>query len=148
VLVHSLKYGGTTAVAPAMARQMAVALGGERFDARTVVPVPLATMRRRTRGYNQAEELARALGRALRLPVETRLLTRTRHTPQQARSSSASQRHRNVEGAFAAREELAGSRILLVDDVTTTGATFAAAATALRAAGAQCVWCVAFARED
>ena len=145
-LVHGLKYRGLTALAQPMASLMRDAPGG---GINLVVPVPLAGLRRRTRGYNQAESLARVLGRDLELRVEPRALRRTRGAPPQARSAGAEARHRNVAGAFTARPELAeGARVLLIDDVTTTGATFAACATALREAGAASVCCLAFARED
>jgi len=113
------------------------------------MPVPLSGLRRRTRGYNQAEALARALGRELGLPAWPGALERRRHTPPQARSADMEERRRNVAGAFVCREPgVAGRRVLLVDDVTTTGATLAACALALKEAGARSAWGLAFARED
>jgi ComF family protein len=147
VLVHALKYRGMSALAGPMAGLMARSIRGSEIQPDVIVPVPLASMRRRTRGYNQAGELAAALGRELGLPVSGRALRRTRETPPQARSRDAHQRHRNVAGAFAARPA-ADRRVLLVDDVTTTGATLTACAGALRDAGAGPVWALAFARED
>ena len=148
-LVHHLKYRETAALATPMASLLAQALAGRAPPAGVIVPVPLSGVRRRTRGYNQSEALARALGRELGLPVAPRTLSRRRHTPPQARSAGAEERRRNVEGAFAARAaEAAGRRVLLLDDVTTTGATLRACAGALREAGASSVWAVAFARED
>ena len=111
-----------------------------------VVPVPLHAARRRRRGYNQSEIAARAVAAALRLPLERSLLRRVRPTPPQT-GLSAEQRASNVRDAFA----VAGpppSRVLLVDDVTTTGSTFEAAAIALRAAGVDTVYALALARED
>ncbi|MGB6837248.1 MAG: phosphoribosyltransferase family protein, partial [Dehalococcoidia bacterium] len=76
-------------------------------------------------------------------------LARSRHTPPQARIATASERRRNVEGAFVCRHRgLASRSILLVDDVTTTGATLEACAAALKAAGAARVRALTFARED
>ena len=148
-LVRALKYRGTTALAPAMASLMAETARQERLAPDVVVPVPLSGLRRRTRGYNQAEALARALGVELGLPLLPRALQRRRHTPPQARSADAEERRRNVAGAFRVRDgEVAGRRVLLVDDVTTTGATLAACAQALKEAGARSVWALAFARED
>jgi len=147
VLVHALKYRGMTALAPPMASLMARALRGS-VEAEAIVPVPLAGRRRRTRGYNQAEVLARALGEELGLPVAPRALRRTRETAPQARAADSNARRRNVEGAFEAAADAAGRRLMLVDDVTTTGATLSACARALREAGAASVWAVAFARED
>jgi ComF family protein len=101
-----------------------------------VVPVPLHWLRRWGRGYNQSEAVARALADRLGLPCRT-WLVRTRPTPTQ-RAQSAAARWENVRGAFRARRgaALQGTRVLLVDDVLTTGATGDAAATALRQAGA------------
>lgn len=148
-LVRALKYRGTTALAPVMASLMAETARQERLPVDVVVPVPLSGLRRRTRGYNQAEALAGALGGELGLPVRPRALQRRRHTPPQARSADADERRRNVAGAFRVRDgEVAGLRVLLVDDVTTTGATLAACAQALKEAGVPSVWGLAFARED
>ncbi len=148
-LVHALKYRGVTALATPMASYLADVVRRERLPVDAIVPVPLSGMRRRMRGYNQAEVLAKALGRELRSPVRRDALIRRRNTPPQARSADAKERRRNVAGAFAARDAgLHGFRVLLVDDVTTTGATMAACAEALRAANAHSVWGLAFARED
>jgi len=148
-LVQALKYRGMTALAAPMAALCAQALREAAFDADMIVPVPLAGLRKRTRGYNQAELLARPLGRELSLPVTTRALERKRRAPAQARSAAAEERQRNVAGAFRApAEAVAGRSVLLIDDVTTTGATMTACATALREAGASRVWAFAFCRED
>lgn len=148
-LVHALKYRGTTALATPLASYLADVVRRDRLPVDVIVPVPLSGMRRRMRGYNQAEVLARALGRELGLPVRRDALVRRRHTPPQAQSANATERRRNVAGAFAARDAgLQGARVLLLDDVTTTGATMAACAEALRAANVHSIWGLAFARED
>lgn len=148
-LVHQLKYRGMTALAGPMALLLAAQLGGRGAGADLIVPVPLSGLRGRTRGYNQAQTLARGLSGELGVPLARRALERRRHTSPQARSADAETRRRNVEGAFGARERaVAGRRVLLIDDVTTTGATLSACATALKAAGAPWVGAVAFARED
>jgi ComF family protein len=114
-----------------------------------IAPVPLHPTRRRERGFNQAELLARRCGRRLGRPVRADLLARICATPSQVRLSTA-ERHANVRGAFAARPaaaaEVAGRAVLLVDDVCTSGATLTAAAAALHAAGAAAVWGAAVAR--
>jgi ComF family protein len=100
-----------------------------------LVPVPLHRSRLRSRGYDQALELARPLARALALPLRTNLLARARATSAQS-SLHALQRHRNLRGAFAAAPgRQPPAHVALIDDVMTTGATLHAAAHALRAAG-------------
>jgi ComF family protein len=110
-----------------------------------IIPVPLHRRRQRARGFNQAELLARVVGRWLRLPVETRLLQRVTDTPSQTGLTPA-QRVENVRGAFAVRSKLDRKRILLVDDVCTTGATLDACARVLKRAGAASVEVAAVAR--
>jgi len=100
-----------------------------------VVPVPLSKERRRRRGYNQMDLVAKALAGLLGLPCKTDALSRVRDTRSQV-GLDAVARHRNVQDAFLARREaVQGSVILLVDDLFTTGATLAACAAALREAG-------------
>lgn len=110
----------------------------------TLVPVPLAVARQRERGFNQAELIARELGRVWGLQVAT-TLERVREAPAQ-RGSSVTDRRAQVRGAFAANRATTPSTVCLVDDVHTTGATLTACARALRAGGAERVGAVAFAR--
>lgn len=141
------KFRGVTALLPPLARA-AAAVVPEEWDVEVVMPVPLARRRRRVRGYNQAELAAREIARALRLPIETNWLTRVRETPPQAGLPAAA-RATNLRDAFAvtsAHAALLG--VLVVDDVTTTGATFEAVARSLQSAGVRHVYAVALARED
>lgn len=148
-LVHSLKYRGVTALAEPMGALLAEAALDFDIEADLIAPVPLSKLRHRTRGYNQASELAKHVGRELSLPVRPRAVERTRHAKPQARSADAEERRRNVQGAFRCEDPaVEGNRILLIDDVTTTGATLAACAEALLRGGAESVWCLTFARED
>lgn len=139
-LIHLLKYEQRPDLAPALARYLAAALAQpawdglrDRFDA--VAPVPLHPERRRERGYNQAELLAAALCRRCCLPLRIDLIQRSRQTEQQV-GLSAHERRINVEGAFTAAAACQGLRLLLIDDVFTTGATLNACADAAVAAGA------------
>jgi ComF family protein len=120
-----------------------------RLEADLIVPVPLTGRRRRERGFNQAALLGRELSRAVGLPVSEALSRRSspRH---QAESASAEERWRNVEGAFVVSrpDSIRGRRLLLIDDITTTGATLDACARALREAGAAQVCGLTLARED
>ncbi|MDE2182158.1 MAG: ComF family protein [Alphaproteobacteria bacterium] len=115
-----------------------------------IVPVPLHRLRLWTRRYNQSAEIARALGRACGKTVDPLLLSRRRATPSQGKMPSAAARRTNVRGAFAVPAERArdvsGRRILLVDDVMTTGATADACAKAFKRAGADKVFVLALAR--
>ncbi len=108
---------------------------------------PLSAKRRRERGFDQGEELARALSRELGLKVEG-LLVKTRHNGRQSDLKEHAQRKANVLGAYTLRPggAVRGRRVLLVDDVVTSGATLSACAKVLVQAGAEEVWCVTLAQ--
>lgn len=141
-IVHALKYDGRRSLAEPLASLMRQR-GRDVLDgADLVVPVPLHRSRHRTRGFNQAADLARHLG----LPV-VQALRRTRATASQA-DLPASQRHANVRDAFTLRKgrALVGVCVVLVDDVCTTGATLEACARVLKRAGARDVRALTAAR--
>jgi len=143
-LLHQFKYHGWRRLAPAFAHPMLPLLAGMPAEA-VLVPVPLGRRRQRQRGYNQAAELASALGRQAGVPVWPALLSRHRETGTQTRLGRA-QRLANLAGAFRAR---ATERpVVLVDDVFTTGATLVSAARALLDAGAPAVGAVTLARAE
>jgi ComF family protein len=148
-LVHGLKYRDHLELAAWMGRWMARA-GSELLpSAEVIVPVPLHARRLWWRRYNQSALLARAIATAADRPVAALALKRVRATAQQVGLSSG-ERDRNVRGAFrvaeAGRAAIAGRRVLLVDDVFTTGATVRAAARALLRGGASAVDVLVFAR--
>ena len=146
-MVRNLKYGGTRRLAEPMARAMAGALEAiQPTGAGMIVPVPMHPERQRRRGFNHAALLAERLGGRTGLPV-CDVLVRTRNTRQQARLSDA-QRLGNLAGAFALAGPVSGRRILLVDDVCTTGATAAGCAAVLKAGGAAAVYLLCFAAAD
>lgn len=138
-LVLAFKHGDRLEGAPSFALWMARAGRALLAEADLVAPVPLHPIRLFARRYNQAALLAQALARTTGVPALPDLLLRRRHTPPQGRFSAAARR-RNVAGAFAVsprhRGALAGRRVLLVDDVMTTGATVSACARVLRRQGA------------
>jgi len=148
-LLLAFKHGDRTDAAPAYGRWLARAGAELLADADLVAPVPLHPWRLFRRRYNQAALLAQAVGRAAGLPVVPELLQRTRSTPSQG-GLNPRQRRRNVAGAFRVRPRhaghLAGRRVLLVDDVYTTGATVSACTRALLRAGAAGVDVLALAR--
>ena len=110
----------------------------------TLVPVPLHPHRQRVRGYNQALEIARVVGRELALTVEPRLVVRTLATSPQT-GLTARARRRNIRGAFEATADLSGCHLAIVDDVMTTGGTVSELSQVLLDAGAARVdvWAVA-----
>lgn len=139
------KFRGVTSLLPPLARAAAESVEGS-WRVEVVVPIPLAPARQRRRGFNQAELIAAEVASILELPIASDRLVRVRESAAQA-SLGASERATNLVGAFSARG-VGGARVLLVDDVTTTGSTLNEAARALRAAGATAVFALAVARED
>jgi ComF family protein len=153
-ILGALKYHGWPAVAEAMAARMArLAWPADVVAERAaLVPVPLAPVKERARGYNQAERLAAAVGARWGIPVWRDALARTRATPSQTRLTPG-ERLANVHGAFSLGEQAArdavpwrGRHLILVDDVLTTGATLNACAATLFGAGARTLSYLTFGR--
>ena len=143
-LVRALKFRGAARVADAMAAQMAANAPPEWLADVTLVPVPLHPRRQRSRGYNQAALIAAAVGRRARLEVVDCLARSGPATAQVGRHRA--ERRAGPAGAVEVRAGPLPARVLLVDDVVTTGATLTACRAALVAAGSLEVSAVAFAR--
>ncbi len=140
-LIHLLKYERFSGVAPILAQSLAEFIP-LNFD--LVTAVPLNPSRLKERGYNQSALLARHLSQITRIPFDESVLKRLRNTPSQTKLSR-SERQANVRNAFAALKDMEGKRILLIDDVVTTGSTLNECARVLKEAGAQKVTAAALA---
>lgn len=132
-VVHQFKYGGQKELGTTMGRFMAADLSASGFfeGVDVMIPVPLHPRKRKMRGYNQSECIARGVSQVTGIPVDTTSVVRQKHTDTQTRKS-AYERWENVEGIFRLLhpEEFAGKHILIIDDVLTTGATTVACADA------------------
>lgn len=146
--IHQLKYRNLRAIAPSLARLMGKYLATDMINADLVVPIPLHHRRLRERGYNQSVLLARALAKLIDKPLDETSLVREKYVLPQARTNSVEERRANVHDVFVCRgDNIKGKRILLVDDVATSGATMNSGASVLKSAGAVAVWGLALARE-
>lgn len=123
-LVHKIKYGNARYLFKPLANFMTETYKQYTFDCDVIVPVPLSKERLKTRHYNQAEELAKVLGANLGLPIESNCIEKIKHTEKQS-SLGYFDRIANIKNAYRLKDKkpLAGKRILLVDDVITTGET-------------------------
>lgn len=143
--IHAFKYLHRVELADDFGTMLADYLLTFPLPVDTIIAVPLHPERERARGYNQAALLANALGARLHLPVWNDVLIRTRATRSQT-ELNAEERRANVRDAFSATSRVRGARILLIDDVCTTGATMEECGVALYTQGAQAVWGLALAR--
>ena len=148
-LIHRFKYGSKVHLSQALGLLTASTLQTFGVDAAAdlILPVPLHRKRLRQRGYNQSQLLGEVLAKKWKVPLEIGNLRRIRWTEPQT-TLDARDRVSNVSGAFEVRDagRLAGKRVLLVDDVLTTGSTIRACAETLREAGAAAVFAVTVAR--
>ena len=140
-LIHRLKYESVRTAAIPLARQMVFLPAGEE---EIIVPVPTDPKRQRRRGFNQSALLSAHIAKELGMPMETALTRVDTRRPQTGLSMK--ERQENLVGCMAAGETVNGKRVLLVDDVCTTGATLCEAARALRQAGAASVGVLTAAR--
>lgn len=132
-LIQALKYGHQLALATWFGHCLSREIDAAGHD--LILPLPLHPARLQSRGFNQSVEIARTISRELGIPMNTNCLTRTRATPPQA-ALPLKERARNVRGAFECSADLGGKRILLLDDVMTTGSTLRECARILKMHGA------------
>ena len=145
--VHQLKYNNLRDIGPTLGGFMTDFLKSNSISGDVLVPVPLHKSRLRERGYNQAQLLAMSIHKSTGLPVFLDALRKIKATPTQADSASVEERRLAVVGAFGCYNNFTGRRVILIDDVATSGATLSACATALAAAGAKEVRALTLARE-
>jgi len=143
--IHAFKYSHRPELARPLGTLLGDYLAANPLPVDALVAIPLHPERERARGYNQSFLLAQVVGQLLDVPVWDKALLRTRHTRPQVELDAANRRD-NVHDAFSADERVTGARILLIDDVCTTGATMDACGLALQARAAKSVWGLAIAR--
>lgn len=145
--VHRYKFGRVRAYGAPFGLLLAQCARDRALEADAIVWAPLSAKRLRQRGFDQAELLARNLGRELGLPVLS-ALEKCRHTGAQSDLTGESARRANALGAYCVRRDVdvAGKRLILVDDVVTSGATLSECARVLKQAGAENVLCLTLAR--
>lgn len=135
-IVHSLKYSGVQALGLELGRRLGQLIIEEGIPSDMVIPVPLHKRKKRERGYNQSELIARGLSEAAGVALRADLVFRQRFTDSQT-TLSLQERKKNMEEAFqCTRAEVRGKSIIVVDDIITTGATIESCAQVLKNAGA------------
>jgi ComF family protein len=146
--VHQLKYKNIRCLAGPLAGLLYDYLKTNPHSFQVIVPVPLSSKRLRERGYNQSNLLAKELSRLTDIPEDTNSLKRVKHVLPQVRTKSVEERYRNVDKAFICDgSKIQKVEVLLIDDVSTSGATLDACAKALKAAGSSSVWGLVLARD-
>lgn len=147
-VVHQLKYQNLKAIAPLLAGFFHEFLLENPLPGDVLVPVPIHHRRERERGYNQSSLIALGLSRLNGLPLVENSLIRKINTPPQVRTTSAAERHKNIAGAFVCIDQrLEGKHVLLIDDVSTSGATLNACSAVLKAGGVASVYGLTIALE-
>ena len=149
-LIHALKFQGITGAAEPLATLLAAYSARLKLDLCdfTVIPIPLSAQRARARGFNQSALIARPFAAELGLSLNERLLARIHHRKPQSDTEDIFERRENIKGCFALAPgaDVQNKKIVLVDDVTTSGTTFAEAARVLRDAGAKKIFALACAK--
>lgn len=142
--LHALKYRGETSLAEYLTKISLSMWPLSEWNIQSIIPIPMGQKRKRMRGYNQAQLIAQSISEMTKIPMETDCLFRTKETRSQV-GLSLEDRKENLRDAFLA-QSVQGKRIVLVDDVCTSGATMEGGAKALRDSGAEAVFGIAVAR--
>lgn len=145
--IHRLKYKGERASAPVLSGLLAEYVERERPSLDIVVPVPLHPQRLRSRGFNQSALLACEVANRLDLPVQEDLVRRATNSLPQVDTKTREERRSNVADGFECGSDASGLRVLLIDDVATTGSTLSECAMALKESGVASVHAMTLARE-
>jgi ComF family protein len=146
--IIQLKYHNIKTLAEPLSVYLSEYLKQHRLSFDIIVPVPIHRRKLNERGYNQTSLLAGRLGYLTHIPVMERILIRTRYTRPQAKSDSVEQRRENTRNSFkCVSRNVSGKRVLLIDDVCTSGATLNSCAASLKSAGAASVWGLTLAKE-
>jgi ComF family protein len=147
-LIHALKFQMIRGAAEPLADIIAGYVASLDLDLHdyTLMPIPLSKRRERARGFNQSELIGKRCALRLGIPCETEMLMRIRHRKPQSETQNIAERRENIRGCFAARTLSLKKNVLLIDDVTTSGATFLEAARTLKAAGAKKIIALAAAK--
>lgn len=143
-----MKYRNLRAIAHCLGGLLADYLESKPLPGEALTYVPLHPRRLRERGYNQSSLLAHELGKRVDLPVMDDCLVRVKQAQPQVRAATVTERRQNVAGAFICTDQdIEGKRVILIDDVCTSGATLESCAVALKSRGAASVWGLTLARE-
>jgi ComF family protein len=146
--IHQFKYKNLRSLAPLLSGLLYDYFSSNSIPGNALVPVPLHPRRLRERGYNQSSLLARGLSKSSGIPVIEDCLIRSWFVGPQAKTSNVLERRNNVAGAFSCQNSrLRERQVILIDDVSTSGSTLDACASAIKLAGASTVWALALARE-
>lgn len=139
-IIHASKYYHRKDLLPPLVLELAQELKNiPNIHLYTLVPIPMPRMRKLFRGYNQSELIAQQLATLLSIPVSTSILTRIKAPLRQAVTTTKSERMKNQHGSFGVVGEPSNKHIILIDDVTTTGATLVEAREVLLRSGAQSI---------
>lgn len=150
-IIHALKYENKVYIGKFLGSLLAQELFNElkKWNVDFIIPIPLHSLKKAQRGFNQSYYIAKGISRVLKIPVENSVIKRNRFTESQTKKSAV-ERRTNVEGAFSVRNatKVENKKIILVDDVITTGATISECARILKFSGAKNIYAVSIAIPD